>query len=175
MRRWLLLGWKGFFISLGVTLQWVAWPLAAAAALFDLPSLFRKQPGGVFLPHLNAAMPFLQLAWLALGCGLSVALLAYTSERTPGPLVWAALPFYAAMFSEFFWVPVLIPGFSGPLPWPTSMERAAGAAACAACAWAGKALGQAARRDRASRPARLLERCRSVEYRAGWKDKRLEL
>jgi len=174
VRRWLLLGWKGFFISLRVTLQWVAWPLAAAT-LFDLPSFFRRSPGGVFLPHLHTAMPFLQLTWLALGCGLSVALLAYTSEKAPGPRVWAALPFYAAVFSEFLWVPALIPRFPGPLPWPTAPERAAGVAACAACAVVGKAIGMAARHDRASRPARLLERCRSVKYRAGWKDKRLEL
>ncbi len=175
MRRWLLLGWKGFFISLGVTLQWAAWPLSAVAALFDLPSLFHKSPGGAFLPHWMAALPFIQLTWLALGCGLGVALLAYTSEKEAGPLVWAALPFYAAVFSEFFWVPALIRGFPGPLPWPTPPERAAGVAACAVCALAGRALGQRARRDRASRPARLLERCRSVEYQVNGRDRVLRL
>ena len=170
----MLLAWKSFFISLGVTLSWIVWPVILVTAL-DLPTFFQRQPKGVFLPHLHTALPFLQLTWLALGCGLSVALIAYTSTQAPGPLVWAALPFYAAVFSEYFWVPALIPGFPGPLPWPTPPERAAGIAACAVCAAAGRVLGMTARRDRASRPARLLERCRSVEYRAGWKDKRLEL
>ena len=175
MKRGFLLGWKSFIISLGGTMQRVAFPLSLAAALFDLPTLFRRTPGGGILAHWLAAMPFIQLAWLALGCGLSVALIAYTSEGSPGPYLWVALPFYAAVFSEFYWVPALIHGLPGRLPLPTPPERNAGIAACAACALAGRALGLRAQRDRTVRLARFLDGCRTVKYEVNGRDRILRM
>ena len=179
MKRGFLLGWRSFIISLGVTLQRVAFPLSLIALLFDAPSFFRTVSGGGFLTHYLGALPFICLLWIALGCGLSVALIAYTSEKTseetPGPLLWAALPFYAAVFSEFYWVPALTHGLRGHLPLPTPTERTAGIVACAACVLAGRALGQAARRDRAARLARFLEGCRSVEYQVNGHDRLLKM
>lgn len=177
----LAFAWRRFIISWGVVLQYVILPLSLLAVLFDLPALFDAGHGGkrhgewVSL-HWLAAMPLMQSAWLALGCGLSVALIVYTAEgtpeRAPAPRPWAALPFYAAGFLPYFWATALLPMLPPSRAWPTPLERVP---ALAACVLAGRALGLAGRHARSTRLARILEECRTFEYVQNGRDKTIKM
>jgi len=184
----LAFAWRSFIISWGTVLQYVILPLSLLAVLFDLPALFHAvQAGkrhGEWVPlHWLAAMPLMQTAWVALGCGLSVALIIYTAEeapegtaeRAPAPHLWASLPFYAAGFFPYFWATALLPMLPPSNAWPTPLERVMALAACAACVLAGRALGLAGRRDRSGRLARILEECRTFEYTENGREKTMKM